>query len=76
MPRGDGTGPTGGGAGTGRGLGGGAGTGGGMGRGGGRGLGPEGYCVCPKCGHREPHTTGQSCMKKHCPKCGSVMVRE
>ncbi|RKX93042.1 MAG: hypothetical protein DRP84_09105 [Spirochaetes bacterium] len=71
MPRGDGKGPLGRGSGTGRGLG----SGGGMGRGGGRGLGPGGYCVCPKCGYREPHTPGEPCMKKRCPKCGSVMTR-
>ncbi len=64
MPRGDGTGPLGGGH------------RGGMGRGGGRGLGPGGYCVCPKCGYREPHRPGQPCMEKKCPKCGAVMTRE
>ncbi|MFA5424083.1 MAG: hypothetical protein WC374_09535 [Phycisphaerae bacterium] len=70
MPRGDGTGP-----------------GAGMGRGrrqtGGRGLGggplaagPGGNCVCTACGYKEPHTVGQPCNAKQCPKCGTQMTRE
>ncbi|HHS98191.1 MAG TPA: hypothetical protein ENK08_09930 [Chloroflexi bacterium] len=67
------------------GRGGGGGRGGGAGRGGGRGpgrmggpfaAGPGGYCVCPNCGHREPHVAGQPCYKKKCPECGTQMVRE
>jgi predicted Fe-Mo cluster-binding NifX family protein len=62
---------------------------GGMGQGGGQGQrksgqgrgrlgGPiaGGACVCPKCGHREPHERGTPCMQKQCPKCGTAMTRE
>ena len=40
------------------------------------GSGPEGYCVCVHCGHKEPHTPGVRCMEKRCPECGKVMFRE
>ena len=39
-------------------------------------AGPDGKCVCPKCGYKESHTTGQPCYKKKCPKCKSPMTRE
>jgi hypothetical protein len=39
-------------------------------------AGPGGNCVCPKCGHKEAHTTRQPCNQKTCPKCGTVMTRE
>ena len=75
MPRGDGTGPTGKGPMTGGGR--------GLGRGGGRGrmggpnaAGPSGYCVCPSCGYKAPHTVGQPCNQIKCPKCGALMTRE
>lgn len=57
----------------GRGLG-----GGGRGQGGGNkaGAGPGGFCVCPKCGHKEPHEVTQHCLDKVCPKCGAKLVRE
>jgi hypothetical protein len=71
MPRGDGTGPAGGGPGTGRGLG----RGGGRGRMGGRGLGVGGECTCPNCGHRVTHQRGTPCYQLQCPKCGSPMAR-
>ena len=38
--------------------------------------GAVGNCVCPKCGHREPHTRGVPCMQKQCPECGTPMTRE
>jgi len=69
----------------GRGRGGmGSGGGQGQGRGGpGRGRmggplagGAGGACLCPKCGHREPHEIGVPCMQKQCPKCGTAMTRE
>lgn len=73
MPRGDGTGPFGGGSGTGR----------GMGRGGGRGrmdgnrpgAGPDGSCVCPSCNAKVSHQVGIPCYSVNCPKCGTKMVR-
>jgi len=72
MPRGDGTGPTGQSPDTGR----------GMGRGQGRGrmggpfaAGPGGNCICPNCGHKEPHIVGQPCNQKICQKCGTRMIR-
>lgn len=40
------------------------------------GLGPEGFCLCPKCGFRQPHQPGVPCIKERCPKCGSALVRE
>jgi hypothetical protein len=54
----------------------------GQGRGKGRGggnrptSGPGGNCVCPKCGHKEPHVAGQRCLDRACPECGTKMVRE
>ena len=65
MPRGDGTGPpAGGGRGQGRGR-----------MGGPSAAGPDGNCVCPKCGHKEPHIAGQPCNQKTCPKCDTKMTR-
>ncbi|MBC7186730.1 MAG: NifB/NifX family molybdenum-iron cluster-binding protein [Calditrichaeota bacterium] len=55
----------------------------GAGQGGGRGQGPcggfggpEGFCVCPQCGHREPHERGVPCRQRVCPQCGTPLVRE
>jgi len=39
-------------------------------------AGPSGFCVCLRCGQREPHELGVPCIKKRCPKCGTVMTRE
>ena len=47
----------------------------GQGLGGGSAQGPGGECVCPECGHREPHKTGDPCMDLDCPKCGAKMDR-
>jgi len=75
MPRGDGTGPPGGGGrGTGGGMGG-MGGGGGRGRMGGMGLGPGGNCVCPQCGKTAPHQQGVPCTSIKCPSCGAMMTR-
>jgi len=38
--------------------------------------GAGGTCLCPKCGHREPHKLGVPCVQKQCPKCGTAMTRE
>jgi len=65
MPRGDGTGPIGGG-----------GRGRGMGRGGPQAAGPGGFCVCPACGERVPHQRGVPCTGVRCPKCGQAMARQ
>ncbi|MFZ2098375.1 MAG: hypothetical protein WAV05_17220 [Anaerolineales bacterium] len=56
----------------------GRGKGGGRGQGGGNkpGSGPGGNCVCPKCGHKEPHIVGQRCIDRTCPNCGTKMIRE
>ena len=54
----------------------GRGRGGGGRMGGPKAAGPGGYCLCPKCGHREPHVAGRPCTEQVCPKCGTRMVRE
>lgn len=51
------------------------------GRGSGRaaGSGPAaafGTCVCPQCGHQEPHERGVPCTEKKCGQCGAVMTRQ
>jgi len=62
---------------SGGGQGGGRGQGQGRGRMGGRyAAGPGGNCVCPNCGHKEPHVAGQPCTDRKCPECGTMMVRE
>ncbi len=61
MPRRDGTGPTGNGPG---------------GPGGRFNAGPDGECICPKCGERVPHRRGFPCTSVKCPKCQSLMIRE
>jgi len=60
MPRGDGTGPPGGGR---------------MG-GSRPGAGPGGECVCPNCKATAPHQLGQPCNQMNCPKCGTRMIRK
>jgi hypothetical protein len=69
MPRGDGRGPLGGQAGSG-------GMGRGRGRGqGGAGMGQGGFCVCPQCGKKIPHSQGVPCNSISCPSCNINMVR-
>lgn len=50
----------------------------GQGQGGGNkpGSGPSGYCVCPSCGYRTPHTRGVPCTAQNCPNCGKPLVKE
>lgn len=60
----------------GRGRGMGLGKGRGQGRGRGFGQGQGKFCVCPKCGEKQPHQLGVPCQSINCPKCGSSMVRE
>ena len=60
---------------TGRGLGRGRGAGGRGRMGRGFAAGPNGNCVCTKCGHTEAHQTGVPCYQKKCPKCQSPMTR-
>jgi len=49
--------------------------GGGGRRGGSFAAGPGGSCVCPSCGERVPHASGQPCNQMVCPKCGAKMTR-
>ena len=65
MPRRDGTGPLGQGAGTGRGL-----------SNGPPGRGSGGYCICPQCGMKAAHEQAIPCASAKCPKCGTPMARE
>jgi hypothetical protein len=44
--------------------------------GGARAAGIGGFCVCAKCGYREPHERGVPCTQKQCPQCGSTLIRE
>lgn len=45
------------------------------GMGGGMAAGPDGYCICSQCGHREVHQRGAPCFDRQCPKCGATMTR-
>jgi len=38
-------------------------------------AGPDGKCVCPNCGRKVSHQTGQPCYDIRCPKCGTGMTR-
>lgn len=39
-------------------------------------AGTGGVCLCPQCGHEEPHERGMPCTQRQCPKCGTVMRRK
>jgi len=41
-----------------------------------RGRGPEGYCICPKCGYKIPHERGTPCSTLQCPNCKINLTRE
>jgi len=41
----------------------------------GQGAGPAGFCICPQCGTKSPHSQGMPCNTVNCPKCGNRMVR-
>ena len=41
-----------------------------------KGRGPEGYCVCPKCGYKVNHERGVPCSTIKCPKCKIDLARE
>lgn len=38
-------------------------------------AGPEGSCICPKCGAKTKHERAEPCINKRCPKCGTAMIR-
>ena len=38
-----------------------------------QGLGPPSRCMCPSCGHSEPHEVNVPCAQKTCPECGVAM---
>ncbi|MHA1482896.1 MAG: DUF134 domain-containing protein [Candidatus Heimdallarchaeaceae archaeon] len=59
--------------GAGRGMG--QGMGAGRGRMGGTAAGPNGNCICPKCGTTASHQIGIPCTQQKCPKCGQAMTR-
>lgn len=33
-------------------------------------------CVCPECGHKEPHEKGTPCNQANCPECDAPMTGE
>jgi len=37
---------------------------------------PDGLCICPRCGRREPNEARRSCLHIQCPVCGGMMIRE
>ena len=41
-----------------------------------KGKGPEGDCVCPKCGYKQKHERGVPCSTIKCPKCKTNLARE
>jgi uncharacterized protein len=51
------------------------GQGGGKGRIGGFAAGPQGDCICLKCGYKQKHQRAIPCTSMKCPKCSSPMTR-
>ena len=41
-----------------------------------QGKGPEGFCVCPKCGYKKKHESGVPCSSIKCPECGEILERK
>ncbi len=41
-----------------------------------QGKGPEGYCICSKCGYKQKHERGIPCSTLKCPKCKINLARE
>ncbi|NOQ56411.1 MAG: cation diffusion facilitator family transporter [Nanohaloarchaea archaeon] len=39
-------------------------------------LGSGGTCICPRCGHEQPHIRGQPCNQTRCPKCDTLLTRK
>jgi len=48
----------------------------GLGQGNRSGAGPDGNCVCPKCGYEKKHQHGIPCSSEKCPKCHVSMIRQ
>ena len=44
--------------------------------GGAEGKGPDGYCICEKCGYKTFHQKGEPCSKLKCPTCNIDLKRE
>jgi hypothetical protein len=40
------------------------------------GSGPNGSCICPRCGNKIPHLAGRPCKDINYLNCGTKMVRE
>lgn len=41
-----------------------------------QGKGPEGYCICPKCGYKTKHQKGIPCSTLKCPNCKANLERK
>ena len=41
-----------------------------------QGKGPDGYCLCKKCGYKILHQRGAPCSSLKCPECGAVLIRK